>query len=408
MNATRRRGQPLAILGLILVGWVGVRAAVWEPPFALPGLIKAPRLAETAQAIARPSTADLETSAEREQAVTVLPDTGLAHPVVAVAALVAPPAIARLQPLLPLASGAYQTLAPTPPPALAPHLAAAHQLLYLAALGQLPLPPGLALLAAPTRLIQPPPPTIALSSAASVSRWSGDAWVLVRRGSGTSSVGLSAASGFPTYGASQAGGVIRYALAPGSAHAPQAYLRLSRALGGVGGGGFGGGGFGGGGFDEGEVAAGLSARPFDNVPLRLLGEMRVQRGSNLTRVRPSASVVSELPPVRLPLGIAGEAYAQIGYAGAPLGRKRGATPFFDVQAIADRNLASLGQAELRVGAGAWSGGQNGAARLDLGPRASMRLATGPATSRLALDWRFRVAGNAAPASGPTLTFSAGF
>ena len=58
--------------------------------------------------------------------------------------------------------------------------------------------------------------------------------------------------------------------------------------------------------------------------------------------------------------------------------------------------------------GVWSGGQTGAARLDLGPRASLRVATGPATSRLALDWRFRVAGNARPASGPTLTISAGF
>ena len=36
MNATRRRGQPLAMLGFVLAGWVGVRAAVWEPPFALP------------------------------------------------------------------------------------------------------------------------------------------------------------------------------------------------------------------------------------------------------------------------------------------------------------------------------------------------------------------------------------
>ena len=187
--------------------------------------------------------------------------------------------------------------------------------------------------------------------------------------------------------------MIRFALAPNSPHAPQAYLRVSRAIGG---------------FDEGEVAAGLSARPFANLPLRLLGEARVQRGSGVTRVRPAASLVSELPPVRLPLGIAGEAYAQVGYAGAALGAKRGATPFFDVQAVADRKLASAGPAELRLGAGAWSGGQNGVARLDLGPRASLRLATGPATSRLALDWRFRVAGNAQPASGPTLTFSAGF
>lgn len=405
MSATRRRGQPLAMLGLVLAGWIGVRAAVWEPPFALPGLVQTPRLAEPAQAIARSFQAEATPYVERGPAFAhpVLPKAPTGRP-----ALSAIPSLARLapanpDPLLPLAGSAYQPLAPTPQTALASQVAAAHQLLYLAALGQLPLPPGLALIAAPTRLVQAPPPVLATLTAAGVSRWSGDGWVLVRRGSATSSGGLSAAAGFPIYGASQAGGVIRYALAPGSANAPQIYLRLSRALGG-----FGGGGLGRSGFDEGEVAAGLSARPFTTVPLRLLGEMRVQRGSGSTRVRPAASLVSELPPVRLPLGIAGEAYAQLGYAAAPLGQKRGSTPFFDVQAIADRKLASMGPAELRLGAGAWSGGQKGAARLDLGPRASLRLATGAATSRLALDWRFRVAGNATPASGPTLTFSAGF
>ena len=400
MSATRRRGEPLAMLGLVLVGWVGVRAAVWEPPFSLPGLVEMPRLAGPVPTIARPAMAGEPIFAERGYAFASAgsPKAPGAHAVTVTRASRARVATVNREPLLPLARTAYQPLAPTPRTTLPPQVAAAHQLLYLAALGQLPLPPGLALIAAPTRLIQPPPPVLATLTAPAARRWSGDGWVLLRRDSRTSAGGLSAASGFPAYGASQAGGVIRYALSPGSGNAPQAYLRLSRALGG----------FGGGGVDEGEVAAGLSARPFGNVPLRLLGEMRVQRGSGTTRVRPAGSLVSELPPLRLPLGIAGEAYAQLGYAAAPLGQKRGATPFFDVQAIADRKVASAGPGELRLGAGAWSGGQKGAARLDLGPRASLRLATGPATSRLALDWRFRVAGNATPTSGPTLTFSAGF
>ena len=63
---------------------------------------------------------------------------------------------------------------------------------------------------------------------------------------------------------------------------------------------------------------------------------------------------------------------------------------------------------MRLGAGAWAGGQEGATRLDLGPRASLRLRLGETASRLALDWRFRVAGEARPASGPALTLSAGF
>ena len=382
MSALRYRGQPLASLGLVLLGWIALRAALWEPPFSLPGMIEAPGSAERVQVPTTRSTARGAVSGAPDDAAAAL--VSIAEPATPPAS-VARPVLRPAQPALPLARDAHQPLAAPQPPALPPHVAAAHQLLYLAALGRLPLPPGLALIATPLQ----PAPTPAQWAASAAPRWAGDGWVLVRRGSG----GIAAASGFPSYGASQAGGVIRFALAPGSQRAPHAYLRVSRALGG---------------FDEGEVAAGLSARPFARVPLRLLAEARVQRGSGQTRVRPAASLVSELPPVRLPLGIEGEAYAQAGYAGAPLGAKRGATPFFDVQAVADRRLASAGPAELRLGAGVWSGGQKGAARLDLGPRASVRLDLGAARSRLALDWRVRVAGNARPASGPTLTFSAGF
>jgi hypothetical protein len=384
MSAARHRGQPLASLGLLLAGWVGLRATVWEPPFPLP-LPDATPAAIVTNAAPQPLPGD-----ETAKPEPVAPPILAAAPLPPIDRSVLPPGLlARPPETLPMAGGAREVIARDPapaltPPAAEPSLAAAHQLLYLAALGRLPLPPGLGLSAIAPRL-----PATPVLLAAAAPRWSGDAWVLVRRGSG----GLAAASGSPSYGASQAGGVLRYALAPGSARAPQAYLRVSRALGG---------------FAEGEAAAGLSVRPFAGVPLRLLGEARVQRSAGASHVRPVASLVSELPPVRLPLGIEGEAYAQAGYAGAPFGAKGGATPFFDVQAVADRRLASAGPAEFRLGAGAWSGGQKGAARLDLGPRATIRLAAGPAASRLALDWRFRVAGNARPASGPTLTFSAGF
>ena len=139
------------------------------------------------------------------------------------------------------------------------------------------------------------------------------------------------------------------------------------------------------------------------MPLRLYGEGRVQRVGGVTRLRPAAALVSELPPLALPLGAEAEIYAQGGYVGG-----KNATPFFDAQFTADRKLVLRGPAELRLGAGVWAGGQEGATRLDLGPRASLRLRIGQAPSRLALDWRFRVAGNAAPASGPALTLSAGF
>lgn len=216
------------------------------------------------------------------------------------------------------------------------------------------------------------------------SRWSGDGWVFYRRGSGDPA---AAAGLFPTYGASQAGGLVRYALAPGSSRAPQAYLRVSRALD----------------VAQSEAAAGLSLRPLPGVPVRVLGEARLQRDAGQTRLRPAASVISELPPVRLPLAAQGELYAQAGYVAG-----KQATPFFDAQATVERALLAAGPAELSVGAGAWAGGQKGSARLDLGPRASLRVGLGEVSSRLAFDWRFRVAGNARPGSGPAVTFSAGF
>lgn len=223
-------------------------------------------------------------------------------------------------------------------------------------------------------------------------RWSADGWLLLRGGRQAGGIG---GSGFvPGYGGSQAGAVLRYDLAPASPSLPQAYVRLSRALGMSG---------------ESEAALGLSLRPLVHIPVRLLGEARVQRGGGPTRVRPAALAVTELPPARLPLGIVAEGYGAVGYSGPALGKRHGATPFFDAQLGATRLLAGQDEATgVHAGAGLWSGGQKGAARLDVGPRLDLRVATGAVRGRLALDWRFRIAGHAAPASGPALTFSAGF
>ena len=364
--AAHRRGRPLAALGLVLGGWTVLRAVAWEPPFALPDAVFQ-RLVERASTIGpndpRAAVADagvvaLETVRTRNSAL------GL------------PAALRRPTPaaLLPLDREAHQPLAGS-----SAYIAAGHQLLYLAALGRLPLPAALVGAAtARAPLLQAAPPPLR------ARRWSGDGWLLLREGSG----GLTAAAGSPAYGASQAGGVLRYSLAPSSPRVPQAYLRLSRAIGGL---------------DDAEVAAGLSLRPLAAISVRLLGEARVQRSAGPPRVRPAASLVTEFAPVPLPLSAQGEFYAQAGYVGG-----KNATPFFDAQAVVDRQLVSTGPAELRLGAGAWAAGQEGAARLDLGPRASLRLRLGETASRVALDWRFRVAGNARPASGPALTFSAGF
>jgi hypothetical protein len=72
-------------------------------------------------------------------------------------------------------------------------------------------------------------------------------------------------------------------------------------------------------------------------------------------------------------------------------------------------LLSVGKVDTRIGAGIWGGVQKGAARLDAGPSASVAMPLGRGTNgRIAIDWRFRLAGEAVPDSGPALTLSAGF
>lgn len=63
---------------------------------------------------------------------------------------------------------------------------------------------------------------------------------------------------------------------------------------------------------------------------------------------------------------------------------------------------------LRAGAGVWGAAQPGLARLDVGPQASMRLPVAGRSVRVSAEWRFRVAGEAAPRSGPALTLSTDF
>jgi hypothetical protein len=123
-----------------------------------------------------------------------------------------------------------------------------------------------------------------------------------------------------------------------------------------------------------------------------------------SEVRPAAFAVTELPPARLPLGFRAELYAQAGYVGG-----RFATAFADGQVRVDRQVVPIGEnAELRVGGAVSGGAQKHAERLDVGPSAAVSFRLGEANSRLALDYRFRVAGDAEPRSGPALTFSAGF
>ncbi|WP_298195119.1 hypothetical protein [Novosphingobium sp.] len=258
-----------------------------------------------------------------------------------------------------------------------------------------PVPAGsrLSHLAAPTGIARPAAATAGTPrdrTGPRLPRWSADGWLLLRGGDQAPAL----SPGTAAYGGSQAGGVLRYGFAPASALRPQAYLRVSTALGAQ--------------VRQSEAALGLMVRPVRRLPVALLGEWRLQEQSGVTRSRPVVMAVTQMAPLRLPLGVEAEAYAQGGWAGG-----RDATPFYDLAATLQRHvIRPLPGTQLSAGGGVWSGGQRGAVRLDLGPRVELRTVLGPSSRRIGVrvgvDWRFRVAGRAEPGSGPALTVAAGF
>lgn len=369
--AFARRGQPVLVLLALLAGWVLLRMASWEAPapgmfdyhHALPDLADGP-MADAAAPSAAPAGSGLG-------------DARPAAPLPEPLPLPFAPAMAPQ----PAASPAAPLPVAEPVPA---RVAAGHVMLLMAAFSQMPEP---ASLMPPPALAAASPPPVAVPAAvpAPVRRWSGDGWLLLRRGG----LARPAAPSSPTYGASQAGAVIRYRLDPSSRHRPALFVRATSALNRS---------------RERDLAAGLVLRPLPGLPVAVAAEGRISDTPAGTRTRPAAFAHTELAPVDLPGGWRAEAYGQAGLVGG-----KGSTLFADGQVRVDRRVARFGPAELRAGGGAWAGAQDGVSRVDVAPGVTLGLPMGGAASaRLALDWRLRVAGDARPESGPALTLSAGF
>lgn len=405
------RGQPLLLLAGLVLGWVGVRAALWEAPGggeqAALGMVGQ-------QGRLQPSRSQLlaPTGRSAPEVPSLSSEDWLRAPLPS--PLPARPGWNRLPrpgetPLYYRGRGQLPPVVLTDGPprrsaGASPATLIGGELLMVAGLSQLEVPAELvaylqpafdaaqasartAAGAASGPITARPAPAGTMPAgpaAVSPSRWSGDAWLLLRDDTTTPFT-----SGRPSYGRSQAGAVLRYRLAANSRFAPQAHLRASTALEGA---------------REQEVAAGLSMRPVPGLPVRVAAELRINdNGFAGTRARPAIFAVTELPPVSLPLGARGEAYLQGGYVGGDF-----ATGFVDGQARVDRPLLRIGDGELAVGGAAWGGAQQGSERVDVGPSTSLTFGIGRMRGRIAADYRFRVAGNAEPSSGPALTIAAGF
>jgi hypothetical protein len=204
------------------------------------------------------------------------------------------------------------------------------------------------------------------------SRWSASAWLLARGEHDQ----VSLAPG-GTLGGSQAGGRLLYRLDRHWSLSARAYLPLRRPAGA-------------------EIAAGVDWRPIASMPVSLLAERRQAIGSEGR----SAFSITAYGGFSRAIGarIRLDGYAQGGIVGV---RSRDLFVDGSLRAVATRG-------RLEAGGGAWGAAQPGAARLDIGPSLSYRLPVANGSVRIEADWRFRIAGDALPASGPALVFATDF
>lgn len=222
------------------------------------------------------------------------------------------------------------------------------------------------------------------------SKLSGYAWILARQRSGPSPStapirpgGLSGAQ----YGASQAGLQIAYRLLGDRDRQIAATARVSGALESSG---------------EEELAIGARIKPITRIPVALHAEQRLNLKSAAFRGT-AIYLAGGTGPHALPAGLTAESWGQGGYL---FGDRE--TWFYDGSVSVRKLVARPFSGTLAVGGSIWTGGQKGATRVDTGPRASLVTPLGGGHARLDIDWRQRVAGNARPGSGLTLTVSTGF
>ena len=147
----------------------------------------------------------------------------------------------------------------------------------------------------------------------------------------------------------------------------------------------------------GEAALGVRVHPLVNVPVWLTAERqqavgRFGGGRSAFALLLEGGVYDQPLPWRFTL----DSYFQGGVVSV-----RHHDLFFDGGLTATRPLWG----KLSAGFGIWGGAQPHLARLDVGPRLTVRVRK---NLKVHLDWRQKLAGNARPGSGPALTLAGDF
>lgn len=340
-------GRPLRFLGVVLGGWVAVRVMLLSQP--VPGV-------------------ELATPPTPKPPMPHLPPASMAWvPVPPAPPLAAPrPRLFTVATARPLVATPWQRH-PGDPDRVA-----------LALLGLTRLGPSVRVPQnAGTHENPPISPALAFPARTpGTSRLSGSAWLIARSGSG---LGQSPFGG--QLGGSQAG--IRVAYAVDRQRRVALVGRVATPLAGPGR----------------EAAAGLEWQP-TRVPVRIVAEQRlaIDGGGG----GPAIGVVGGVGSV--PIGnFRLEAYGQAGV----IGRGRG-VGYADGAVRIDRAIAKRHGVTLAVGLGAWGAAQPGAERIDVGPVLATTVPVADRRIRVALEWRARVGGRAAPGSGLALSIGGDF
>ncbi|MEO7276860.1 MAG: hypothetical protein ABIW33_02420 [Sphingomicrobium sp.] len=143
-----------------------------------------------------------------------------------------------------------------------------------------------------------------------------------------------------------------------------------------------------------EVALGVRIQPARAIPLWVTAERRQRLGSAGSG-RNAFALFFESGVYNRPIGwrFAVDSYLQGGIVGRD--------GFLDGGLTVTRPVMR----RVAAGVGVWGGMQPGVARLDVGPRLTLKVRD---NIRVHLDWRQRVAGNAKPGSGAAVTLAGDF
>ncbi|MEP2101783.1 hypothetical protein [Parasphingorhabdus sp.] len=219
---------------------------------------------------------------------------------------------------------------------------------------------------------------------------SGYFWLFARQGSDPQRPGArSPATQLPNaqYGASQAGAILTYRVLGDDSRNISTFARASTALSSSG---------------QEELALGIKTKPLRNFPVSFFAEQRFGAGNDNDRGTALYLAGGTGPDMVLP-DTSLETYGQMGFVFA-----RDDSYFFDVSAAVQKQIIERGSNKMSAGAGVWASGQEGATRLDIGPRLRFHVPVGQINMQLSVDWRERIGGNASPGSGAAVTLSAGF